>query len=71
MIVPVSYRERYLFWGEKKTFFFNVYNYSAKCHMTHASLHAAGRSDGYEHLLVILKSVTYTSCTRVQQVKEF
>jgi hypothetical protein len=38
--------------------------------MTHTSLLAAGRSDGYEHLLVILISVTYTSCSGVHQVKE-
>jgi hypothetical protein len=51
--------------------FLYVNNYSAKCHMTHTSLHTAGRSDGYEHLLAILRSVTYTSCTSVHQVKEF
>jgi hypothetical protein len=51
--------------------FLYVNNYSAKCHVTHTSLHVAGRSDGYEHLLMILRSVTYTSCTRVHQVKEF
>jgi len=51
--------------------FFYINNYSAKCHMTHTSLHAAGRSDGYEHLLVLLRSVTYTSYTRVHQMKEF
>jgi len=51
--------------------FLYVNNCSAKSHMTHTSLHAAGRSDGYGHLLVILRSVTYTSCTRVHQVKEF
>jgi len=52
------------------TVFFYV-NYSAKCHMTHTSLHAADRSDEYEHLLVLLRSVIYTSYTRVHQMKEF